>query len=277
MSSQDIHSPAAPSPNALQALESQESRAGVPTGLEPGQGYRLGKSAPARFGHADDPVRSNVSLLASVLVHGLFVLFIGISAVFTAKRPSEVPVFEIVNLEKPKLRPLAPKVKPPPEPPPKPPEPVKPPEAPKLTPKPSKAPVVKKPEPKVVKEPEPDPAPEREVIPEQQVLQPQIVSHVPSDPRLAFWASRVKKKAETLWNPPTGFDILGPVKTVVSFQVTREGIVQEAAIATGSGNPDLDELALRTIRRMERVPPIPENYPEDLIQVNYEFIYKNGQ
>jgi protein TonB len=272
MSSQDTRSPA-PSPNALQALESQASRAGVPTGLEPGQGYRLGKPAPARFGRADDPMRSNVSLLASLLVHGLFVVFIGLSAVFTAKRPSEVPVFELVNLEKPKLRPLAPKVKPPPEPPPKPPEPVKAPEAPKLTPKPTKAPVVKKPEPKVVKEPEPDPAPEREVIPEQQQLRPVLETSAPSDPRLSFWASRVKKKVDMLWNPPAGLDILGTVKAVVNFRVARNGSVLESSIAESSGNQELDNLALMVIKRLDGIPPIPPNWPGDELEVRCEFPY----
>lgn len=266
--------PSTPSPNALAAIQSGEARAGTPSGLEPGQGYRVAAFAakPA------DPLEGKVSILVSFLLHAVGIAFLGMSAFLAPKKPSVVPVFEIVNLEKPKLRPLTPKVQKPPEPPPPEPEPVKPPEAPKLTPKPSKAPVVKRPEPKVVKEkePEPDPAPVREVIPEQQVLQ-QIVSHVPADPRLAFWAGRVKKKAEMLWNPPTGIETAGQVKTVVSFSVTRDGTVGDAAVATPSGNADLDELALMVIKRMERVPPIPENFPEDLIQVSYEFIYSNAQ
>lgn len=262
----------APSPNSFQAIQSPEARAGMPTGMEPGQGYKLGK-APGR---GDDPIQSNIGILVSFLLHALAILFLGMTALLAPKRPSTVPVFELVSLEKPKLRPLTPKTVKPPEPPPPEPEPVKPPEAPKLTPKPDKAVVTKKPEPKVVKEPEPDPLPVKEVVQEQQVL-PQVVAHVPADPRLSQWAARVKKKAETLWNPPTGLDILGPVKTIVSFSVTRDGIVQDPNVSTGSGNADLDELALRTIQRMEHVPPIPENYPEDLIQVSYEFIYSTPQ
>jgi TonB family protein len=225
-----------------------------------------------------EPLEGKAAFLVSLAVHALGLILLGMTAFLAPKKPPVVPVFEIVNLEKPKLRPLTPKVKPPPEPPPPEPEPVKPPEAPKLTPKPSKAPAVKKPEPKVVreKEPEPDPAPVRDALPEQQQLQ-QIVSHVPADPRLSFWAGRVKKRAETLWNPPVGLETAGPVKTVIRFTVTRDGTVGDAAVATPSGNADLDELALRTIQRMEQVPPIPENYPEDLIQVSYEFIYSNVQ
>jgi TonB family protein len=226
-----------------------------------------------------EPVTQNVATLISVLVHGFGMLMIGLSALLAPHRPSTVPVFELVNLEPPKLRPLTPKVQPPPEPPkPEPEPPPPPPEAPKLTPKPTKAVAVKKPEPKVTKPREPeDKTPPKEVVPEQQVLTPQIVSHVPADPRLSFWASRVKKKAEQLWKPPAGIDILGTVKTVVSFKVARDGTIQDVQVGTSSGNADLDRLAQETIERMASTPPIPENFPDDQIQVSYEFVYSGQQ
>lgn len=226
----------------------------------------------------NEPLTQNLATLISVLVHALGMLMLGLSALLAPHRPSAVPVFELVNLEPPKLRPLTPKVQPPPEPPKPEPEPTPPPEAPKLTPKPTKAVAVKKPEPKVTKPREPeDKTPPKEVVQEQQVLTPQIVSHVPADPRLSFWASRVKKKAEQLWKPPAGIDILGTVKTVVSFKVTRDGTVQDVQVGTSSGNADLDQLAKETIERMASTPPIPENFPDDQIQVSYEFVYAGGQ
>ena len=157
------------------------------------------------------------------------------------------------------------------------PEPVRPPDAPKLTPKPTKAVDPKpKPEPKAVKEPD-EAKPLKDVVLEQQVLAPQIVSHVPADPRLSFWANRVKKSAELLWKPPAGIDILGTAKAVISFKVTREGTIQDVQVASGSGNSDLDELAMQTIVRLGHTPPIPENFPEEIIQVSYEFLYSGQQ
>lgn len=233
-----------------------------------------GDSAAKKASH-EGPFDLNVAVLVSVLIHLFALIVLAMAAMLKPHRPSTVPIFELVNVEQPKLRPLEPKTLPPPEPPPPPPpEPVKAPEAPKLTPKPTKAVNTKKPEPKVVKPPDEEKIPEKEVVHEQQVLQPQIVSHMPADPRLSFWASRVKKKAETLWNPPTGIDILGDAKTVVSFKVMRDGRVLEPKVETSSGNSDLDDLALRTIQRMEQVPPIPENYDKDEIEVTYEFVYK---
>jgi hypothetical protein len=33
-------------------------------------------------------------------------------------------------------------------------------------------------------------------------------------------------------------------------------------------------LAQRTLERLGQVPPIPENFPTDPLQVSYEFVYK---
>ena len=220
-----------------------------------------------------EPLGLNTALVLSVVAHILALLAVGGFALLKPHRPSEIPVFEIVNLEPPKLRPLRPKAIPPPEPPPPEPEPVKAPDAPKLTTKAVTKPPTKK-EPKVVKPPDEEKLPEKETVVPQENMQPNIVAHVPQDARLSMWAQRVKKKAETLWNPPTGMDIVGAVKAIVDFKVIRDGTVQDASVSTSTGNPDLDALALRTIQRMEHVPPIPENFPDDVVQVSYEFIYK---
>ena len=189
------------------------------------------------------------------------------------RRPvSAVPVFEIVAVE-PKLRPIAPKT---PEPPP-PPQKVetRAPEAPKLTAKPKKAiPPTHKPEPKVVRTETDTSKPVKDVPRENAELTTTIVANVPADPRLAFWASRVKKRVESLWSPPAGIEIEGQVKTVVSFQVARNGGISAVAVTLTSGNVMLDQLAERTILRLDQVPPIPENFPEDLLQVSYEFVYQ---
>jgi periplasmic protein TonB len=247
------------------------------------------ESVPARQGDPDvppqqrqgapagkEPLAQNIAMLISVLVHGFAILMIGLSALLAPHRPSAVPVFELVNLEPPKLRPLTPKVIQPPEPPPPEPEPVKPPEAPKLTPKPTNAVDTKKPEPKVVK-PKVDDEPKvvKEVAQEQQVLpQPQVQMSVPQDPRLSLWAARVKKKVDQLWNPPSGIDVSGVVKVVVTFKVSRDGTIVSAEVSTSSGNSSLDELALMTIKRLETVPPIPENFPNDELEVGCDFTYK---
>lgn len=209
-------------------------------------------------------------LAISFLIHliGFFVIII--YSVLADRRPAEVPVFELVQLEKPKLRPLTPKVKPP-DPKPKP-KPEKTPDPPKLTPKPEQPKPKPKPEPEVVRDQAPEVTEDISRV-EEQVLTQQTL-HVPTDPRLSFWAKRVKNKVETQWNPPKGINILQDSKVVVSFIVHRDGKVDSESLETATGNQILDDVALMTIKRLDRVPPIPPHYPEDKIQVRYEFVYK---
>ena len=192
---------------------------------------------------------------------------------FEKKPIAPVPIFEMVNVE-PKLRPIAPKTIEPP--PPKPPEKVETrlPDAPKLTSKPKHPVAVSKPEPKHVRPVIDTVKPVKDLPQEVQQLTTTIVANVPSDPRLSFWASRVKKMVERSWNPPTGIEIQGKAKTVVSFQVKRNGKVDAVGVTLTSGNVMLDQLAERTILRLEQVPPIPENFPDDVLQVSYEFVYQ---
>jgi TonB family protein len=220
-----------------------------------------------------EPLTENIAVLVSVLAHGLAILFIGLSALLAPHRPSAVPVFELVNLEKPKLRPLVPKEIKPPEPPPPEPEPVKPPDAPKLVTKPTNAVQPKKPEPKVVKEKDDEIKPVKEVVHEQQVLENKAVLSTPQDPRLTSWASRLNRKVDLAWKAPSGLDVSGAVKVVVNFVVSRDGTILSQTIAESSGNSELDQLAIMTIQRIGTVAPIPENYPNDQIEVRSELTY----
>ena len=193
---------------------------------------------------------------------------------FEKKPVAPVPILEMMNVE-PKLRPIAPKTIEPP--PPKPPEKVETrlPDAPKLTSKPKHPVAIAKPEPKHVRPVSDTVKPVKDVPQEVQQLTTTIVANVPSDPRLSFWAMRVKTQVELLWNPPTGIGIQGQAKTVVSFQVGRKGgSVSAVSVTLTSGNVMLDQLAERTILRLDHVPLIPENFPDDILQVSYEFLYQ---
>lgn len=223
------------------------------------------------------PVRSRPIDKALLLAAGLHVAVIVGLLAWSLLAPPPAPVvavFELVSLERPKLRPLAPKtVEPPPE---KPAE-ARPPEAPALTPKPAPKPVPAKPEPKTTQQTAPaDPTLPVKDVARENTSHNVVVSDAPSNPQLAFWASRIKRLVERSWNPPQGVEVEGSAKTVISFQVERSGKITAVDIAQSSGNALLDDMAKRTILRLERVPPIPENFPGDLLKVSYEFIYSGG-
>jgi TonB family protein len=180
-------------------------------------------------------------------------------------------VFELVAVEQPKLRPLAPKA---PEPPPEAPAETRPPPEVAPTPEPKKA--VAKADPRKARPASPDTTlPVRDAAAQNQALSA-VKANVPSDPRLAFWAARVQRLVESKWNPPSGLDAARGSKTVVAFQVTRGGgKAASVEIMKASGSPMLDDLARNAILRLETIPPIPESFPEDRLKVSYEFIY-NG-
>lgn len=244
----------------------------VPSPIPRDDGSRIDPRARLK---GKEPLTQNISVLISVLVHGFAMIMIGLSALLAPHRPSEVPVFELVNLEKPKLRPLTPKVQPPPEPPPPEPEPTRPPEAPKLTPKPTQAVQPKKPEPKVVKEAPKDeePKPIKDVVPEQQVLENQATLSVPQDPRLSLWISRLQRKVDMAWKAPSGVDVSGDVTFKISFVVNRDGTIVSQAVAVSSGNSELDQLGIMTFQRIGNVAPLPENWPGEQIEVLSVLIY----
>jgi TonB family protein len=231
-----------------------------------------GGSRPRPYRSPDTPAGAWIlSAAAHVLIAGALVAW----TLFTPKPPPTVAIFELVQIERPQLRPLAPKS--PEPPPPKPPE-SRPPPAPALkpSPKPPPKPAQPAPEPRATR-PAPDTAlPVKDVPTANQNLSTTLVANIPSDPRLVFWAGRVKRRVEALWNPPAGIDAPPRAKTVVRFTVARSGEIGDVAVAVASGNVLLDELAMRTIQRLERVAPIPENFPGEALHVSYEFIYNAG-
>jgi protein TonB len=235
------------------------------------------RAAPRNARGTFDPRRVGVegerkAWVVSALLHAGIVLTLAGWALFAPAPPPVTAVFELVAVEQPKLRPLAPKA---PEPPPEAPPESRPPPAPAPAPTPKK-PIAAKPEPRNARPVPPDTTlPVRDVPAQNQALSA-VKANVPSDPRLAFWAARVQKRVEQLWNPPAGIDVPRGTKVVIAFVASREGGKPGAVeIIQPSGSPMLDDLARRAILRLETIPPIPESFPEDRLKVSYEFIY-NG-
>ena len=253
----------------------------MPTSVQ-GDTPRRAQPAPARHtdgvsGGARKPASPKKAFVISALVHFVLVAAL-VTAFWAPKRPPRVEVFELVSLEPPKLRPLAPKN---PDPPPPPEEKVetRAPEAPKLTSTPKKPVPQSKPEPKKPPPPTLDTArnlPVKEIPRENSNTSPVQVSNAPANPRMNFWAGRVKAKIEQKWNPPAGIDVNGPAKTVVRFRVSLQGAVSDIEVSQSSGNKQLDDEATRAVKRTESLPPPPvsESFTEDFLQVSYEFIYQ---
>ena len=220
----------------------------------------------------------NRALIVSAIVHAILVGAL-IYVFWQPPRPPRVEVFELVSLEPPKLRPLAPKTVEPPPPPEETPVETRAPEAPKLTSTPKKPVPPSKPEPTKPAAPTQDTAknlPVREIVRENTNSNPVQVSNAPVNSRMNFWAGRVKAAIGGRWNPPMGIDVEGPAKTVVRFRVSMKGEVSGVEISQSSGNKQLDEEGTRAVKRTENVPPppVPSDFSEEFLQVSYEFIYQ---
>jgi TonB family protein len=219
--------------------------------------------------------------IVSAVVHGILVAAL-LYVFWKPARPARVEVFELVALETPKLRPLAPKTVEPPPPPEEKKIETRAPEAPKLTSTPTKPVPQSKPEPTKPPPPTADTSkslPVKEVVRENANLSPVQVTNAPANSRMNFWAGRVKAKIEQKWNPPVGIDVDGPAKTVVRFNVDLDkGAISNVTITTSSGNKLLDEQAVGAVRRTETVPPprsvLSPDFSEEFLQVSYEFIYQ---
>ncbi len=221
---------------------------------------------------AEDHSKMRLAMGFSFVAHAAIFAFFILAATLSNHHSSEVPLIELVQLEAPRIRPLQPKVKTPELPAPEP-EPTRPEEAPKLTPAPTK-PDSKKPDPKVVKRDVDSTLKVKNTAEAQPDMPQQLTVSTSTDPRLSQWINRVKKKADLLWNPPAGLEVPAATKVKVSFTVQRDGLVENAKIAASSNNSLLDENALNTVIRLDHVPPIPPNYPEDQIDVGIEFPYQ---
>jgi protein TonB len=220
---------------------------------------------------------SRAGWIVSGLIHGVLIAAL-LYVFWKPAPPARVEVFELVSLEAPKLRPLAPKNPEPPPPPEEKVEETRAPEAPKLTSTPKNPVPASKPEPKKPPPPVMDTSkslPVKEAVRENANLNSVQVENAPVNSPMNFWAGRVKAKIERLWNPPMGIDVEGLAKTVVSFRVSRSGEVSAVEISKSSGNKQLDEEGTRAIKRIENLPPppVPESFSEDFLQVRYEFIY----
>jgi len=212
--------------------------------------------------------RIRLMLLISLLMHASGIGALFIYPLLIKPKSIKVPVLEIVQLEKPKIRLRRQKTihketeKPKPKK-----------EAPKFTDKPKAITPVKK-MPREVKK-EPDTSKIQKVVKEVvEEMVPRMVMSELSDPRLRFWGKRVKKIIQTRWNPPGGISILGEPEVAVLFTVVRSGQIKNIRIGQSSGNTDLDGFAVNTVERVGNVPPIPpNNRDKDEFIIRYIFPY----
>lgn len=241
------------------------------------------KRSDARSARPAEPAPKKAWLF-SAAVHALLVVgFLGY-AFFKPSRPATA-TFELVSAEPARLGPPTPKTpEPPAETPPEPEPPAPEPEAIAPKPKDAKTPPEPKKTPRdTVAKARPAPAPSAPTAP---VSGPRGTGDSPvqvvnsGDPGLGRWGVRVKPLVQRHWNPARGYDVEVPATTVISFQVSVEtGEISNIKVVESSGNAQLDEEGVRALKRQDRLPSpsqfVSSSFSEDILQVRYEFIYRD--
>ncbi|MEN9353126.1 MAG: hypothetical protein RL318_451 [Fibrobacterota bacterium] len=85
---------------------------------------------------------------------------------------------------------------------------------------------------------------------------------------MSAWLTRVRTLVERQWRVPDGSQTPKGAPVVV-FSVARDGRPGRPALASASGNPLVDRLALRAIAAVETFPPPPDAWPKDEVKLRY--------
>jgi len=72
------------------------------------------------------------------------------------------------------------------------------------------------------------------------------------------------------WNPNQGTT----GNTLVKFTIFRDGSIRDAEVERSSGNPVLDNAALRAVLQTRTLPPLPEPFPNPTLPVHLNFQYQ---
>lgn len=79
-------------------------------------------------------------------------------------------------------------------------------------------------------------------------------------------------KIERNWSNPVASN--QPISCVIYFQVMRTGTILESVIETSSGLEVYDRACLRALQASAPLPPLPDDFRDDIIGIHLEFIHK---
>lgn len=85
---------------------------------------------------------------------------------------------------------------------------------------------------------------------------------------MSAWLTRVRTLVERQWRAPDGAQTPKGAPVVV-FSVARDGRPGRPVLASPSGNPLVDRLALRAVAAVETFPPPPDAWPKAEVKLRY--------
>lgn len=89
--------------------------------------------------------------------------------------------------------------------------------------------------------------------------------------RLGWYAELVRQRIAQNWHT-NGLDVRSQNSpAIVSFYIMRDGAVRDPKIIQSSGNPNIDNTALRSVYDASPLPPLPPQIPESYISAQFTF------
>jgi protein TonB len=116
------------------------------------------------------------------------------------------------------------------------------------------------------------PAPGAEpAVPETPAQPPGTIAPVGYFPH-AWYLSVLKERIFARWSPPSDFfQSRRPPAALVSFRIDRAGKLDGVTLKEGSGSARFDQSALAAVKGLGQVPPLPEQYREETLDVVIRF------
>ncbi|MBV8570547.1 MAG: TonB family protein [Acidobacteriaceae bacterium] len=93
----------------------------------------------------------------------------------------------------------------------------------------------------------------------------------PLGSRLGWYAELVRQRIAQNWHT-SGLDMRSQTSpAIVSFFIMRDGTVRDPKIIESSGNPNIDNTALRSVYDSSPLPPLPPQVSESYISAQFTF------
>lgn len=89
--------------------------------------------------------------------------------------------------------------------------------------------------------------------------------------RMRLYYAQIWARIKGLWTIPRGLIPQENIESVVNVQILRDGTIAHVSLEKGSGNRYFDESALRTVKKANPLPPLPEAFREDGMEVGIRF------
>ena len=89
-----------------------------------------------------------------------------------------------------------------------------------------------------------------------------------------FYLALIQSKIERNFRPPPG--VRAGTMATIGFVILRDGTVSSITMVQSSNNLLIDQAAERAVRAAGKFPPLPPQYEQGELGINFEFVVNPG-